>query len=287
MPRLPGTPDLQSDGSYLFAGGGLELVVDPRQGAQVRSFSLDGKNALASAELSPEGATAFGAGNDLAAATPKTPRIDDKPYAAEVEGSSLLLTREPPGLGLKLLQRYRLDTARRSVEIEYTWINSSDKPQKYAPWELCRVPATGGLSFYPSAQKPYPQSTLKLNAGSPITWFVHDQNREQKPLQSLADGAEGWLANVNGGLLLVKTFGDTPEAAHAPGEGEIELYADYDAVTKQHRYVQLAEQGPYAEVAAGGSVAWSVRWFLRRLPPPLLVKAGNPELIGYVRGVIQ
>lgn len=289
VPRLPGTPDLQPDGSYLFAGGGLELVVDPKRSGRALRFALDGSNALAGPELLADAfATSFWPSPKSDWAWPPPPEIDGKPYAAELEGSVLVLKGEAsPQLGLSVIKRYRLDTARRSVEVAYTLVNTSDRPRRVAPWEIHRVPSAGGLTFYPSAQKLYPHSTLKLNAWSAITWFSHEQQREPKRVESFADGAEGWLAYTADGLLLVKSFGDTPEAAHAPGHGEIEIHADYDAATRQHRYVELAQQGPYAELPAGGSSTWTVRWFLRKLPATISAKPGSRELVGFVRGVLQ
>lgn len=289
VPRLPGTPDLQPDGSYLFTGGGLELLVDPKRGGRALRFALDGKNVLAGPELLPDRfGTTFWPSPQSDWTWPPPPEFDAKPYGAELEGSVLVLKSEPSAmLGLSVIKRYRLDTARRSVEVAYTLLNTGDRPRRVAPWEIHRLPKAGGLTFYPSGQKLYPQSTLKLNAWSPITWFVHDQHREPKQVKSFADGSEGWLAYAADGLLLVKSFGDTPEASHAPGEGEIEIYADYDATTKQHRYVELEQQGPYAELPAGGSTTWNVRWFLRKLPATIIAKSGNQELVGFVRGVIQ
>ena len=289
VPRLPGTPDQQADGSYLFTGGGLELLVDPKRSGRALRFTLEGKNVLAGPELLPDAfGSTFWPSPQSDWSWPPPAEIDGKPYSAELEGSVLVLKSELSSkLGLSVIKRFRLDTARRSVEVAYTLVNGGDRPRKVAPWEIHRVPAAAGLTFYPSAQKLYPQSTLKLNAWSPITWFVHDQNREPRSVKSFADGAEGWLAYVADGLLLVKTFGDTPEAAHAPGEGEIEIYADYDVSSKQHRYVELEQQGPYAEIPAGGSTTWNVRWFLRKLPPSVAPKSGNQELVGFVRGVIQ
>lgn len=289
VPRLPGTPDLQPDGSYLFSGGGLELIVDPKRGGRAVRFSIEGKNALAGPEVSPESqASSFWPSPQSEWSWPPPAEIDSSPYSAELEGSVLVLKSEvSTKLELSVVKRYRLDTARRSVEVSYTLVNASERPRSWAPWEIHRVPSAGGLSFYPSAQKLYPQSTLKLNPGPPVTWFAHDQNRETKPVKAFADGAEGWLASARDGVLLIKSFSDTPETAHAPGQGEIELYADYDVSSKLRRYVELAQQGPYAEIPAGGSTTWTVRWFLRKLPHTIALKPGNPELVGFVRGVIQ
>ncbi|HEY6077234.1 MAG TPA: DUF4380 domain-containing protein [Polyangiaceae bacterium] len=286
-PGAAGTPTLQADGSYLLSAGGLELLVDPKRGGRALRLSLDGKNVLAGPELLPDTyGAAFWPSPQSDWTWPPPPEIDAKPYAAELEGSVLVLKSQSSALGLSVSKRYRLDGARRSVDVSYTLLNTSQQARRVAPWEIHRVPAVG-LSFYPSAGKLYPQSTLKLDTAPPITWFAHEQNREPRSVKAFADGAEGWLAYAREGLLLIKSFADTPAAQRAPGQGEIEIYADYDVATKQHRYVELAEQGPYVELAPGSSSTWSVRWLVRKLPPGIAVKPGNQQLVGFVRGVIQ
>lgn len=285
----PGAPQLELDGSYRFSSGGLELVVDPKRSGRVLRFALDGKNVLVGPELLPDafGAT-FWPSPQSDWGWPPPAEIDGQPYTAELEGSALVVTSAPSSqLGLRVVKRYRLDGARRAVEVAYTLVNTTDRPRRVAPWELHRVPAAGGLTFYPSGQRRYPQSTLKLDAHASITWFAHAGNREHKSLKSFADGAEGWVAYTGNGLVLVKSFDDVPEHAHAPGEGEIELFAEYDAATQRHRFVELEQQGPYIELGPGGVWTWNVRWFLRRLPPSIAATARNPELVGFVRGIIE
>ena len=147
--------------------------------------------------------------------------------------------------------------------------------------------ANAGLLFFPTGQPSSTQSTLKLDARSPVTWFTFDANRQTAPVKAYADGHGGWLAQVSDDLVLVRAFTDSEPGARAPGEAEIEILADYDLTTKQHRYVEVGLQGPYVELAPGASSSWTVRWFLRRLPAGISIKAGNAELLGFVRGVVQ
>lgn len=252
MPRLPGTPELAKDGSYVFSGGGIELAVEPRFGGQASRLSLDGKSVLA--------------------APPPPPA---QPYNAELEGSTLVLKSSDGGRIL----RYRLDTARRSVELTYSFINVSAEPLRGTASELHRVSSSGGLTFFPGEARLLPGSTLKLNVWQPLVWFAHEQSREPKLVEALVPSADGWLATVNDGVLLVKTFGEINKAT-------IVVRSTYDAETRQRPWVELGAQTAF-ELAPGASTTWNVRWFLRRLPSSVVAKAGNPELVGFVRGVIQ
>ena len=59
-----------------------------------------------------------------------------------------------------------------------------------------------------------------------------------------ADGVGGFVAHAASGLLFLKSFADVPPELQAPGEGEIEIYAN-------NRYVEIEVQGPYAVIDAG------------------------------------
>jgi hypothetical protein len=250
VPRLPGTPDLTKDGLYLFTGGGIELLVDPHSGSVVR-LSLDGKSALVQPETSPDN------------------------YAAELEGSTLILKGAAGGL----TKRYRLDTARRSVEVTYTLENTTTKPFHASSTDFHRVPSSGGLTFFPGAQKLLPGSTLKLNVWQPVVWFPHDQIRDTATVEASVDSTEGWVASLNDGLLLVKVFGDAPRPT-------IVIASAYDPATKQRPWVEIGARSSF-ELLPGASATSNVRLFLRKLPTSIAAKPGNQELVGFVRGVIQ
>jgi hypothetical protein len=250
VPRLPGTPDLGKDGLYVFTGGGIELAVDPHSGSMVR-LSLEGKSALALPEASTDR------------------------YNAEVEGSTLILKGSAGGL----TKRFRLDTARRSVEVTRTLENATTKPLQAGTVDACRVASTGGLTFFPGAPKLLPGSTLKLNVWQPVVWFAHDQPRDTATVEASVESTEGWVASVNDGLLLVEVFGDAPKPT-------IVIASAYDAKTKLRPWVEIGGRSGF-ELAPGASATSNVRWFLRRLPSSIAAKPGNQELVGFVRGVIQ
>jgi hypothetical protein len=259
VPRLPGTPDLTKDGLYSFTGGGLELVVDPRSGSAVRLL-LDGKDAL----------------------IPPEPKLEN--YTTELEGSTLVLKAGGPA-GTRpsaeggMTKRFRLDTARRSVEITYTLVNSTSAPLQASVAAVHRVASGTGLTFFPGTPKLLPGSTLKLNVWQPIVWFLHEQAREPRALEATVESLEGWVASVNDGMILIKVLTDA-------GHPVVSIASAYDAATKQRPWVEVGAKSR-VDVLPRASASCNVRLFLRKLPANLAVKPGNQELVGFVRGIIQ
>jgi len=250
VPRLPGTPDLTKEGLYVFTGGGIELSVQPRSGSIVR-LALEGKEALLAPEPQPDA------------------------FSAELEGSTLVLKGAAGGLS----KRFRLDTARRSVEVTYTVTNATAVSQRASVADLHRVPSATGLSFFPGAGKLLPGSTLKLNVWQPVVWLAHDQIWEPKAVEASVDSSEGWVANVHNGLVLVKVVSDAARPL-------VSITAAYDAATKLRPFIEIGERNSF-DLPPGASAVCNVRLFVRKLPPNLVAKSGNQELVGFVRGVIQ
>jgi len=96
----------------------------------------------------------------------------------------------------------------------------------------------------------------------------------------LCGGTHGFLAHTARGLIYIKSFTDVPPELRAPGEAEIEIYAN-------NRYVEVEVQGPYSVIDPGESVSWTVRWYLRKLPPDIVPFPGNAELLSFAAGVVR
>ena len=79
----------------------------------------------------------------------------------------------------------------------------------------------------------------------------------------------------------MKVFPDVPRDAQAPGEAEIEIYVDQGG-----SFIEVEQQGPYAELKPGATSSWQVHWILRKLPPGLEAQAGSAALLGFVRGLV-
>jgi len=116
-----------------------------------------------------------------------------------------------------------------------------------------------------------------------VAWFAYDAAAITADQKLFADGREGWIAHVDGDLLLVKSFADTLPAQAAPGEAEIEIYANAG-----HTYVEVENQGAYVSLAPGAATTWTVRWILRKLDlaaTPAL--PGSAPLVDLVRSLVK
>jgi hypothetical protein len=117
-----------------------------------------------------------------------------------------------------------------------------------------------------------------------MTWWAYDMTTVTEDSKLWADGAEGWLAHVAQGLVFIKSFADLQPAMAAPMESDVELYANAPDMAAG-RYIELENQGPYGMIAPGASVAWTVTWYLRKLPDGM---AATPSaaLAQFVRDTI-
>jgi len=125
------------------------------------------------------------------------------------------------------------------------------------------------------------QDLLNVTIVGDVAWFAYDASVITNDQKLFADGAEGWIAHANGGLVFIKSFSDISLAQAAPSEAEIELFAN-----GAHTYVELENQGAYAPIPAGGTSTWSVRWFVRPVPASIPTAVGSAALVDYVRSVI-
>lgn len=247
LPRLPGSPELLSSGIYMFAHGDLEAGVDARTGQLVRFF-LDGRPLL----LADEHA--------------------DSAVKSEIEGSSLVV-----GAG-DASRRFRLDVMRRCLEVTDLLKNTTDKPLKLGPMLHHRVDAKGGLTFFTGAQ--LPGQPLKLVQSKGVSWLVHEPSSNKIVTQGNVELSEAWIATVVGSTLVVETLVNAAKA-------NANIAAAYDQASKSYQWVEIAEQLPMTWVEPGASISATFRLYARKLPPGIAIQAGNPELVGFVKGVIQ
>ena len=166
--KPPGTPELAADGLYVFSGGGLELLVDPKREGNAVRLTLDGKSALA---VPVTAATVF---------------------SAEIQGNTLLLT-SPDGT---LSKRYRLDAGRRAIEVSYTLSNATSEVLHRQASEAHDVALAGGLTFFPNAPK------------QPFAWIAHQPPRTTASVTTTLSAGQSWVASAGDGLLFVKAYVD-------------------------------------------------------------------------------
>ncbi len=116
-----------------------------------------------------------------------------------------------------------------------------------------------------------------------ITWFAYQEDKVPvKNTKFFADGSEGWIAQVNEDVIFIKKFSDIPAEKAAPGESEIEVYANAGKT-----YVEIEQQGAYTKLQPGDSLTWEVNWFLRKIPTNIKREAGSSALVSYVRKIVN
>ncbi len=280
MPTVGGT-------LYTFTFGDTVFAVDAATGGRIVTFSLAGKNILTAAKGSQDNnwGSTFWPSPQSDWNWPPPAEIDPGAYAASPCGAMVSMASRTSGaLGLAVTKQFSVDAATGIVTIDYGLVNHGAQARSVAPWEITRV-AAGGLTFFPmgdGAPSKGSQDLLDLQLVDGVAWFAYDAAAIANDQKVFADGHEGWIAHVDGNLLLVKAFSDTPAAQAAPGEAEIEIYTDAG-----HSYIEIENQGAYASLAPGATSTWTVRWFLRQLDPSLSAQVGSADLLSLVRALVK
>ncbi len=265
---------------YRHETAGLSFAIDPGDGGRPVELALDGHNVLVErAPGCPAYGSSFWPSPQRDWDWPPPAAFESRPWQARLDGDALVLESEiEAALGLSATQRVR--PAPRGVCFEYTLTNHGRARRSVAAWQNSRV-RPGGLTFHPNAGPKLAGSTLVIEPLGGVAWLRHDPATMTANAKSFADGAEGWLAHLDGDLLFLKTFPDVPREKQAPTEAEVEIYVDHTGL-----FVEVEQQGPYIALEPGESSVWTTRWQLVRAPQGLPLEAGSTELLAWTRGLV-
>lgn len=268
----------------------LYFEVDPSSGARISALRLNGSELLTDAKVNAVNwGSTFWTSPQSDWGWPPPTAVDSDTYTPTVGESSFTavgLQANFAGKTVAIEKKFAADFARAAVVITYTTRNTGGAPFNVAPWEVTRV-AQGGLTFFPTGDiqfTPGGSNPLPVFASANVTWFngaAHPPDGQQKKMN--ADGKEGWVAHVAGDLLFLKTFADVPSSAQAPGEGEVEIFAQ---TASEGGYVEVENQGSYAEIPPGGSSTYEVTWIVRELPSGVTAEVGSAALLDFVRSLL-
>ena len=277
---------VQNGDLYSLSTGDLYFEVNASFGAQVSSFKVGDQEILYFSGIPGDylvGSTLWPSPQSVWEWPPST-ELDSDPYTAEVSGNEIIMeSQKDPVSKLIFKKTFSANSETRFVTLKYQLINDGTGPYSVAGWEVTRVPAAGGLTFFPSGESAVTgdfASYTELIAG--IVWYEHDGSDPAKN-KFFADGEEGWLAHVNSSnYLFIKKINEIPKEAAAPGEAEIEFwYATKDT------YVELENQSQFLSIPVGNSLTYTVEWYAEKLPAGMDVSVGSAELIGHVRGILS
>ncbi len=274
---------LKGNGIYEMKVGDIVMEIDAERGARIISFRMKDQEVLSTATVHAEN---YGSTLWLSPQTwkwPPYPVLDLEHYQAKVKRNALYLTSAVDSAsGCKISKTIIANKSDSSFSIRYVITNISRKDKSLAPWEVTRVPA-GGLSFFPiGTPGGYSKSNMATKDINDIVWFTYHPELITDHQKLFRNGSEGWLAHTNHGLIFIKQFSDIGIEQEAPHETEVELYTN-----KDRTYIELENQGPYTTLLPGKSVSWTVKWYLRKVPPAIDTTDGSDKLADFVRKTIQ
>lgn len=277
---------VESGNTFTLTYGPLKAVIDATNGGKLSGLYWMGENFISDTSVHADNW-----GNSLwpspqsAWGWPPSKQLDKLPYMVLTDtGYVYLKSQKDSLLGLVFFKKYSINTKDTSLVITYTILNASEEPRKVAPWEITRV-APGGLTYFPAGEFKWKGelSEHMFNIDS-ITWFDY----KAKPIPSgvpklFASGKEGWMAQVNKNKLLVKKFPDILVEQYAPGEAEVELYANPDG-----SYIEIEQQGAYTEIAPGSTITYEVVFYARKMPQGVSSwQKGDPKLVQLAQELVK
>jgi hypothetical protein len=282
-------PIPEVDGStYRFTVGEMTFVADGPSG-YVTGLMFGGRNLLIGSEVNN---VTYGSSFWT---SPQTwswpPAIDDAAYMHRIDTAAKRIVFSSPevavnGQPLAVEKRFWGDAASGAVVTEFTVTNRGTGVLRFAPWQVTRV-AAEGLVFHPRGQgdpaaqtrRGAPPAIRTMTVSDGIVWYDFTGNDSQS--KSAGDGAEGWLAYVADGVLLLKRFVDIPAGSQAEGEAEVEVYA-----APGNRLIELEPQGAAIDLAPGATSApWRVYWSVHAVPAGIEVGVGSRALVEWVRSL--
>jgi hypothetical protein len=271
-------------GMYELAQGDLSIAIDPRTGGRVTSLRLGTDEWLTGPD-----ANAMNYGSTFWTSPqndwdwPPPAEIDTDPYAVTVNGNQLLLQgKKNAALGVAVTKQFSIDPGSGAIVIDYRIENQGSSARSFAPWEVTRV-MPAGLFAFPSAAAGYSADSGAMLPAQQIagaTWYSYAAATLPDSIKFFGDPSGGWLAQVRGDAVFVKKFSFTGTGSAAPGESQVEIFFSGD-----HAYVELETQGTDQSIAAGSSLEWTSRWFLRKLPAGLDATQGSAALVSFVNGL--
>ncbi len=265
------------DGQWVFTAGDLVLAVDATRGARITRFSLGGVELLTDETVDADnwGAT-FWTAPQYEWTWPPPPAIDTEPYAATLDGTTLVLTSGPATVGDATFTVEKRISVGAVVTATYTIRNTGETDAGVAGWQVTRVPADGLTVFPAGNHVTGTLGTLPYDNQDGHIWISEIPAVDSKVI---ADASGGWLAHAANGVVLVQRFDDVRLGDAAPGHGEVEVYAKGGG-----GYREIEVQSAYTTVAPGDALTWTVTWEAREVPADVPVEVGSAGLLELIGG---
>ncbi|HEX5026239.1 MAG TPA: hypothetical protein VFV68_13245 [Agriterribacter sp.] len=276
---------VEINGIYSIRMKDVALEADPKTGGRVSALKIGDHHFLTGRDINATyWGSSFWPSPQNVWNSANLAELDNEPYTIAIESNSIkMISQKDKKSGFVFTKEISGNKNNNSFVIKYTITNQSDSARKVAPWEVTRV-FPKGLTFFPKGEgERWGTMANFAEDKNGITWFNHGNNKiPAQHNKFFSDGAEGWVAQVNDGIILVKKFPDMGATETAPSEAEVEIYSN-----AAKSYVEIEQQGAYEELQPAGSLHWEVIWYIRKLPAHIKIEPGNPELVTYVRKLVE
>lgn len=203
---------------------------------------------------------------------PPDPVLDSGPYTVDrAPGSVTLTSGVDPRTGLRFGRRFELVTGRPAYRLTLRAANESDRPVRWALWNVTQFPGGGDVlvGLRPGVARPVVD--LVAGTGNPRHEPTAD-GRVLVPNQDVVGklgfpGAAGWVTYVRDGHRATLTF-DVDESAEYPDHGSpLEVWLEHPLpspiaalgdLDPPDRIVECEVLGPLTDLAPGASTTLTV-----------------------------
>lgn len=270
--------------------GALSYEIDPDLAGRVTRMSFAGEELLVDATVHPDnwGAT-YWTSPQADWGWPPVPEVDRSPYHVVSLAKGVHCRSSPAQIGPRhfhVEKAFMPGPHLGSIDSRYTIVNRGDAPFYMANWEIARV-HPGGVTFYPTGEREIspiaPHAELVTEKRYGCSFYDHREFALGLSRKLHADGEGGFLAHATPRHLILKIFCDTSAQEQAPGEGECEIFANFDG-----KYVEIEVQGAHVAIAPGARHDLLVRTVVVPLPSGLklsnfqaLVQLAEAEVARY------
>lgn len=266
--------------SLTFAN--IYFEVDSARGARISSLMLDNTEILYNDfDATDNAGSTFWPSPQSVWGWPPAANLNNKPYSATIFGNRITFKGAIDTKSqLRFYKTMFANPDDTSITIEYVMKNEKTTVQKWAPWEISRVLASG-LTVFPKGLGAV-TGDMKTRTSEENGYVWYDQDNANSPGNKFFCDGKGWLAHVTGdNILFIKKFEDITPTQAAPAEAEVEVYTAPD-----DSYTELENQGAYVSIAGKDSVTWKVKWYARMLPLSVDAKVGSKSLTDYILKIL-
>jgi len=276
-------PQKVSGNKYSISFANIYFEVDADFGARITSFKADDTEILNTVASDPnqKGSTFWPSPQSVWNWPPLT-NLDSKPYSASITGEKITFKGQIDSkTQLRFYKTMYANVEDTSVTIEYVIKNEKTTTQKWAPWEVTRVKATGLTVF--SIESGEVTGNMKDRTAIENGYVWYDQDTKNSGGDKFFCNGNGWLGHVTSDyILFLKKFTNITTSQAATAEAEIEVYT-----IGNDSYSELENQGAYTNIAAKDSITWTVKWYARALPVSINPQVGSQPLTNYIQKILS